>query len=456
MWCVLLTVVAAMALTCAPAAQARKHHPRARHGGHVHKAWPQTRAHRPRNHLTRSLARQVGKGRPRRRHHSRTLPTVPASLAHAAATGVTKDSAKAFTEAPSPSVLSLVRSFDIPPADPAYDRLLNLSFTYDSAVATVAFVSGGARDQAERLLDQLAALQHKDGSLATVYDTSTGAEVPTYRSGTIAWVGLAAVAYEHRYHTGRYERLAQSAADWLMEQSDPESDLLRGGPDVKWVSTQHNILAYFLLRDLSDLKAKTDAVAGAQADDGEAANTIGDGIKHDLLVDRFTGSEHLTQGLDDPVQPLDVQPLGAAFLAACGCMSDARTVLVNAVRNFVIDDRSIGLSKRSSTFNMSFESDGPFIGFRPYLDEGSPDVLWMEGTAEMVFMLDRFGYDTGPLRDSISSWIKLTDGSDTGLLGSDRTVTGNRFNEYHVWPTSAATSWWLIAQHGDDDFLAAG
>ena len=50
-------------------------------------------------------------------------------MAHASATGS--------------SALELVRSFDIPSQDPAYDRLLNWSWTYDSAVAAAAFVASG-------------------------------------------------------------------------------------------------------------------------------------------------------------------------------------------------------------------------------------------------------------------------------------------------------------------------
>ena len=33
-----------------------------------------------------------------------------------------------------------------------------------------------------------------------------------------------------------------------------------------------------------------------------------------------------------------------------------------------------------------------------------------------------------------------------GLLGADRTVFDPDFNEYHVWPTSAATSWYLLSR----------
>jgi hypothetical protein len=63
------------------------------------------------------------------------------------------------------TTLQLVRSFNIPTDDPSYARLLNWSWTYDSAMTAAAFVVSGYSSEAEQLLDQLAALQHTDGSI---------------------------------------------------------------------------------------------------------------------------------------------------------------------------------------------------------------------------------------------------------------------------------------------------
>jgi hypothetical protein len=450
----LLTAVCAVMAPAAAEAKKSSHGPR--HGGHVRSAWPQLRhAHQSRNRLVRSLARQVGPGKKRSHAKAAGGTRIPMALAASAVGEATATSIRIpAAPADTAGVLALVRSFDVPQDDPAYDRMLNLSFTYDSALAAVAFVQSDQQKQAARLLDQLAALQHRDGSLAIAYDTATGAETPLYYSGTIAWVGLAAVAFERRYGGGRYEALAQSAADWLMTMVSPKTGLVRGGSAVQWTSTQHNILSYFFLRDLSDLKAQTEAVDAAQADDGEAANGIADGIVRYLVADRLTATEHLLQGLDDGVQALDVQALGAAFFAACGCSGDGRAILGYAQKQFAVGDRSIVLSGRRNHFNRTYQSPGPFQGFRPYLGSTTPDVLWMEGTGEMRLMLDRFGFDTSDLRASIKAWTELTNGSDTGLLGSDRTVSDNHVGEYHVWPTSAATSWTLIAELGSSDFLA--
>src|SRR5581483_9107887 len=89
------------------------------------------------------------------------------------------------------STLQLVRSFDIPTDDPSYVRLLNWSWTYDSAMTATAFPVSGYASEAQQLLDQLAALQHTDGSIEIAFNVADGTAEPVFRSGTIASVGLA-------------------------------------------------------------------------------------------------------------------------------------------------------------------------------------------------------------------------------------------------------------------------
>src|SRR4051812_32797905 len=170
----------------APAEQVRTAAPRAvatvekrkpkRRGGKVREAWPANpRGPRPHNRLARWLAGQVG-------------PAQKQSTRSAAAAGHDK---------------LMVRSFDIPATDPAYDRLISRSYTYDNALATFAFISVGARGQAEQLLDQLKAVQRTDGSMEYAFNVVSGESVPEFRAGAMAWVGYAAVAYRKVYGNSR-------------------------------------------------------------------------------------------------------------------------------------------------------------------------------------------------------------------------------------------------------------
>jgi hypothetical protein len=76
------------------------------------------------------------------------------------------------------STLQLARSYLIPTDDPSYTRLLNWSWTDDSALTAMAFSVVGVPSEARQLLDQLAALQHTDGSLEAAFNVADGETEP--------------------------------------------------------------------------------------------------------------------------------------------------------------------------------------------------------------------------------------------------------------------------------------
>ncbi len=212
-----------------------------RRGGAVRAAWPHRRgAHRPRLRLARWLARQTGpvaiRRRARRRIGSTRTPAVAAPRAHAAQTT---------------QKLLLVRSFEIPRSDAAYATLSNYSWTYDNALAVFAFISNGDKANATQILDQLAALQRTDGSLDFAYDVATGVGAGQARAGSLAWVGLAAAAYKRKYASTRYDALIGGILNYVLALRTSDG-LVKGGSDVAWVSTQHNLLTIGMLRDLAD------------------------------------------------------------------------------------------------------------------------------------------------------------------------------------------------------------
>jgi hypothetical protein len=129
----------------------------------VRRAWPAKGAHRPKTAIARWLARQVGPSKPvscskrpekarsrcvarphRKGHASASIATPIAMRASAARPGTKSEQSEKVALRLSTglriSSLQLIRSFDIPTDDPSYERLLNWSWTYDSAVAATAFV----------------------------------------------------------------------------------------------------------------------------------------------------------------------------------------------------------------------------------------------------------------------------------------------------------------------------
>jgi hypothetical protein len=516
-----------------------------RRGGKVKRAWPaRPKGRKPRTMLQRWLAKQVGSGGAPASGRLVTSPLVRGE----------RGELLVYAEAEAPAPLALVRSYDIPIDDPSYERLLNFSWTYDSALAAMAFTLLDDRRQADQLLSQLAALQREDGSLEYGWDTHTGAGVPLFRSGSLAAVGLATVQFRMSTRQRQYDPMANLAARWLLTQQEndnahPGNGLLYGGPDATWMSTQHNILAYFFLRRFhkaayddaeglepifecvyKDGEGRTFAVFGydnqnpyqgvvqparnfltpphadgpqpltfepgrhyavfstlmdngqgnptaavwhlgkrnatakkkgpacepelvigapapgpALSDFEAAADRIAEGIERVLLVDDETGL-HFLQGYDDHVLPLDTQALGILFLLDRGRGADAARVRDYLVARYSVGDRAIALSSDPNTYNMTHAAPGPFLGFRPYGNDPSPDVLWMEGTGEARFALALLGDATSALDAAIEAWRAVTQPRHEGLLGADRTAFDPDFNEYHVWPTSAATSWYLLSR----------
>jgi hypothetical protein len=457
------------------------HHRTRRVGGRVRSAWPKV-GHAPTTRLDRWLARQVGVTKPRpcakhwRKAHARCHLTTPKRHhvhrgADAAMSTMLGDPGSPagqlakIASSPRPAQgllaraadassitlpLQLVRSYQIPADDPLSNALTNWSWSYDSALSAAAFAANGDQANSAQLLDQLAALQHTDGSIELAFNTATGDAAPVFRAGTVAWVGLAASTYDLAFDSSRYLDMEQRSADYLLSlQTD--SGLIKGGPDVSWVSTEHNLIAYvFLSRLASELRGNgsTDAAAHYQS----AAATISAAIDAHLLVSDSSGT-HFLQGLDDPTQALDVQAYGAMYLQGTGRPNLAAQVLAYAQTTFAVDHRSIGLSADPDTYNMTYSAAGPFAGYRPYAGPGAPDLLWAEGSGQMRSAEAALGQDTGALDQSIANWAGITSGQGQGPLQANQTYSGFGV-QYHVWPAAAAAAWTALSESSPAFFAA--
>jgi hypothetical protein len=372
-----------------------------RRGGNVRAAWPHKKdARKPRTRIGRFLAKQVGPVGAKRARTRRARSVSAIDL---------------------DSVLWLVRSFDVPKSDPAYDRLANYSWTYDNALATFAFISIGFRSGAEQLLDQLKALQHADGSIEYAFDTKTGTSSSHVRAGALAWVGLAATAYRREYGGTRYDKLIEGTLRYLLGLRNADG-LVRGGPDATWVSTQHNLLTIGFLRDLGAQLGKHDKFAGySKADLDAIQDAIGDALVARTLVTESPTAAYFRQGVGDDKIPVDVQAFGSLVLKLRG---DSRA---NAVANTM-----------QSRFFL------PGRGHRPFIGEGAPDVAWSEGTIEAALALSRLGLSSSAADAAVFGIASTIRGLVAGPDGADREVVDPAWGEYHTWPTSAAASWLMI------------
>ncbi len=119
------------------------------------------------------------------------------------------------------------------------------AFTYDQSLACQTFLLFGDVKNAEMILnfyDKTATQQ--EGGFFNTYHAQVGDPVEsTIHSGPNIWVGIAALQYQDRVKDGRFLSLAKRIGEWVITLQDSEGGL-RGGPGLRWYSTEHNLDAY--------------------------------------------------------------------------------------------------------------------------------------------------------------------------------------------------------------------
>ena len=314
----------------------------------------------------------------------------------------------------------LVASYEPPAGDRAGDQIRGRSWTYDSALTATALAVGGDFDGAGAILDTLQELQRPDGALDGSFDLAGGDPAGPLRSGNQAWVGLAALQWRALTGSRRHERLVAGLARWLLDQRE-EHGLVRGGPDVSWVSTEHNLETRAFLAGLEGF--------------GDAVARLDRAIDSEL----FDGAS-FRQGAGDDARPVDVQAYGMLWLIGRDRRAEAAAVERTTDATMRVDGRRVlwpGAAGQT------------FSGYRPFADRWGPDVLWMEGTLMMRLAKARLGSDVAELDDSADRWAALT------APGPPLQVDRARGGDYHVWPAAAPAAWRTLCR-SDFALLQAG
>ena len=287
--------------------------------------------------------------------------------------------------------------------------------TYDNALLALYLLRRGERERASSILLALAALQRPDGSLPFTFPWPAPEASQIYlRSGAIAWVGYAAVEYLNAESGGpereRITALAHRVAHYLIAQqaSSPEtlSGLVLGGfgryaleaesdgnlrerylPEpVAWASTEHNLDAFFFLRDL-----------GALTDNGQymrAATRIRDAL---LARGWNPAAGQLARGFNaagvDAAYALDCASWGALFLLAAGDRIRAETALGAAEVRYASTHGTVH-GHRPYAHAPLFENRALAEQLRarlPALEWDELEAVWAEGSAGVALAALRLG-----------------------------------------------------------------
>lgn len=205
-----------------------------------------------------------------------------------------------------------------------------ISYTYDQAVAAIAFISKNERLRAEKVLSRMQAIQTPAGSWYNSYwwTANNAAEEKRQHVGVVTWMAMAVMAYEKKYNDTRYRAMAEKALDWCIGFSKPNGGVSGGlttwqvGADTSsndkpepWSSTEHNQDLYPTL-----LYFATVIPAKAATYNGKAAQikSFLDNVVWNDSTKQFYGGWKNDTNLIDPNLPLDVNPWGVLALGLNG------------------------------------------------------------------------------------------------------------------------------------------
>jgi len=131
------------------------------------------------------------------------------------------------------------------------------AFTYDQSLALQTFMLFNDTDRAEKILsfyrDKAA---RRDKAFMNAYNANSMSPTEDLvRSGPTIWIGIAALQYAKHTQDRDFLGLAEDVAGWVISMKDREGGL-KGGKDVTWYSTEHNLDAYALFNMLYDMTKK--------------------------------------------------------------------------------------------------------------------------------------------------------------------------------------------------------
>lgn len=122
-------------------------------------------------------------------------------------------------------------------------QLNDQAFTYDQALAVIAFSYFKDYELAQKILDFYLTKAKRKEAFYNGYYSSTG-EVGEFviHSGPNLWLGIAVLQYTSLSGNDKYLPIAKDIARWIIKLKDEDKTKgIRGGPLVEWYSTEHNL-----------------------------------------------------------------------------------------------------------------------------------------------------------------------------------------------------------------------
>ena len=288
------------------------------------------------------------------------------------------------------------------------------SYTYDNALAAMAFLSAGDRLSAQRVLDGFVAIgPAPGGGFLHRYRTSGASAGGTLAAGHNAYLLQATNFFSWRTGDHRFDGIAQGIAGYLLSLQDGTDGGVFGRPDVTWKSTENNLAAYSAVANLA-------LVQSLPAYEMRATQ-----IRDFLVRECWNGTRFLT-GKNDPTIVTDVQALGTQVLGV-GYSNGSFWV-----ESYTKATRSYSGKKQVTGFDLNTDRD----------------TVWTEGTLQQSLAFWLVG-DNTRFAFYRTEAEKLLQSAGGFWAASNRGTTG--FGEFFErWQAVAPTAWYIFVSDRDN------
>ena len=137
--------------------------------------------------------------------------------------------------------------------------IANWAFTYDQSLVAQVYTYFSDFERAKKMLDFYAKKAKRiDRSFLNAYYANDGTPAEyVVHSGPNIWLGIAIVQYTRKTQDLSYLNVAEEiAANIIGLQNQDKEGGIRGGPNVSWYATEHNLDAYAFFNMLYKVTGK--------------------------------------------------------------------------------------------------------------------------------------------------------------------------------------------------------
>jgi len=334
-----------------------------------------------------------------------------------------------------------------------------IAYTYDQAVAAIAFTLMGDINRAKQVLNMLRSTQDPAGFWINSYWWNNGAgEEIRAHVGPCLWVALAVMNYEKKTGDMSYHDMAVKTIDWCL-QFQKSNGALSGGlttwdsgngswTEEVWSSTEHNIDAYAALTYFA---ATTSSRQSTYTTAANKVKSFLDNVVWDASKNRWYGGFKNNTNSIDPFVPMDVNPWGVMALGTNGTRNYGKSIeyVENARGGTLSSPQYVHTLPYANTtitgYDFDWQSDwapadskigGGYLG---------PDI-WFEGTAFMSIAYSILGNEAKS--NAILSEIVKKQGKDGSMSGGIPYCLNGTNNNYWLMLQQncvSSTGWFIIA-----------